>query len=45
MNPMDRKTAFNLGTMRSRGKSIKTLKQALSALKLIERAQELGWEK
>lgn len=45
MNPMDRKTAFNLGTMRSRGKSIKTLKQALSALKLIERAQELGWQK
>lgn len=44
MNPMDRKTAFNLGTMRSRGKSIKTLKQALSALKLIERAQELGWK-
>lgn len=45
MNPMDRKTAFNFGTMRSRGKSIKTLKQAISALKLIERAQELGWQK
>lgn len=45
MNPMDRKTAFNFGTMQSRGKSIRTLKQALLALKLIERAQEYGWSK
>lgn len=45
MNPMDRKAAFNFGTMRSRGRSIKTLKQALYALKLIERAHDLGWNK
>lgn len=45
MSPLDRKSAFNLGTMRSRNRQISTLKQAQLALKLIERAKELGFKK
>lgn len=40
---LDRKTAFNLGTMRSRNRSL-DLKLALSALKIVEKAKELGYE-
>ena len=43
MPPLDRKEALSLGARRSQGKSI-TLKGALKALKLIERAKELGWK-
>jgi len=44
LNPLERKAAFNFGTMRSRNRSIKTLKQALFALKIKEKAEELGYQ-
>lgn len=44
LTPIDRKAAFNFGTMRSRDRSFKTLKQAQYALKLVEKAIELGFE-
>lgn len=44
LGPIERKTAFNLGTMRSRNKGIKSLKQALFALKIVEMAKELGFQ-
>ncbi len=43
LTPLDRKSAFNYGTMHSRGKAFKTLKQAQHALKLVEQAKELGY--
>lgn len=42
--PIDRKAAFNFGTMRSRNRSFASLKQALYALKIVEKAKELGFE-
>lgn len=42
--PLDRKAAFNFGTMRSRNKGMKSLKQAQYALKIATRARELGYE-
>lgn len=45
MSPLDRKTAFNLGTLRSRNQGVKSLKQALSALRIREEAIELGFKK
>ena len=45
LNPLERKAAFNFGTMRSRNRSIKTLKQALFALKIKEKAEELGYQR
>lgn len=44
LTPIDRKAAFNFGTMRSRNRGMKSLKQAQYALKIIARAQELGFE-
>lgn len=44
LSPLERKAAFNFGTMRSRNRSIKTLKQAKSALKIKEKAEELGYQ-
>lgn len=43
LNPVDRKAAFNFGTMRSRGKKFASLKQALYALKIAKKAEELGF--
>lgn len=44
LTPIDRKAAFNFGTMRSRNRGMKTFKQAQYALKIVARAQELGFE-
>lgn len=44
LTPIDRKAAFNFGTMRSRGKTFASLKQAQYALKIAKRAEELGFE-
>lgn len=43
LTPMDRKAAFNFGTMRSRNRTFKSLKQAQNALKIVEKAKELGF--
>ncbi|MBQ9677247.1 MAG: AIPR family protein [Prevotella sp.] len=43
LTPMERKAAFNYGTMRSRNRPITSLKQALTALKIVEKAQEQGF--
>lgn len=44
LTPLERKAAFNFGTMRSRNQGMKSLKQAQFALKIIEMANELGFE-
>lgn len=44
LTPMDRKAAFNFGTMRSRNRTFKSLKQAQYALKIVEKAVELGFK-
>ena len=44
LSPLERKAAFNFGTMRSRNRGIKTLKQAQFALKIVEKAEELGFQ-
>ena len=44
LTPIERKAAFNYGTMKSRNRSITSLKQALLALKIVEKAKELGFE-
>lgn len=44
LSPLERKAAFNFGTMRSRGQSMKSLKQAQFALGVIEKARELGFQ-
>ena len=44
LTPMDRKAAFNFGTMRSRNRAFKSLKQAQYALKIVEKAKELGFQ-
>lgn len=41
--PIERKAAFNFGTMRSRNKGM-SLKQAQFAIKIIEKAKDLGFE-
>ena len=43
LTPIERKAAFNFGTMKSRNRSISSLKQALFALKIVEKAKELGY--
>lgn len=43
LTPMDRKAAFNFGTMRSRGRGFKTIKQAQYALKVSKMAEDLGF--
>ena len=45
LTPMDRKAAYNFGTMRSRNRTFKSLKQAQYAIKIVEMAQELGFQK
>lgn len=44
LSPLERKAAFNFGTLRSRNRGMKTLKQAQFALKIIEKAEELGFQ-
>lgn len=44
LSPLERKAAFNFGTMRSRNRSFKSLKQAQFALKIVEKAEELGYQ-
>lgn len=44
LTPIERKAAFNFGTMRSRNRSFGSLKQALFALKIVEKAKELGFK-
>jgi hypothetical protein len=44
LTPIERKAAFNFGTMASRGRQFKTLKQAKFALKIVEKAKDLGFE-
>lgn len=44
LTPMERKAAFNFGTMASRGRKMKSLKQALFALRIVEKAKEQGFE-
>lgn len=44
LTPIERKAAFNFGTMKSRNRGITSLKQALFALKIVEKAKELGFE-
>lgn len=44
LTPLERKAAFNFGTMRSRNRPIKTLRQAQFALKIVEKAVELGYQ-
>lgn len=43
LTPMERKSAFNFGTMQSRGRKINSLKQALFALSIVEKAEEKGF--
>lgn len=43
LSPLERKAAFNFGTMRSRNRPISSLKQAQFALKIISKAKELGY--
>lgn len=44
LSPLERKAAFNFGTMRSRNRNINSLKQAQFALKIVEKAEELGYQ-
>lgn len=44
LTPIERKAAFNFGTMKSRNRSMTSLKQALFALKIVEKAEGLGYE-
>jgi len=43
LTPIERKAAFNFGTMKSRNRGITSLKQAVFALKIVEKAAELGY--
>lgn len=43
LTPLDRKAAFNFGTMHSRNRPFKSLKQAQYALKIVAKAEELGF--
>lgn len=43
LTPIDRKAAFNFGTMKSRNRGMKSLKQAQYALKIASKAIELGF--
>lgn len=44
LTPIDRKAAFNFGTLRHRNRGFASLKQALYALKIYSRAKELGFK-
>ena len=43
LTPIDRKAAFNFGTMRSRGRGFASLRQAMYALKIVNSAKENGF--
>lgn len=43
LTPLERKAAFNFGTLKSRNQGIKSLKQAQFALSIVEKAKELGF--
>lgn len=43
LTPIDRKAAFNFGSIRSRNQKFKSLKQALYALKIFASAKEAGF--
>lgn len=43
LTPIDRKAAFNFGTMRSRGRAFASLKQAMYALRIANSAKEQGF--
>lgn len=43
LTPIDRKAAFNFGTMRSRGRAFASLKQAMYALRIANTAKEQGF--
>lgn len=43
LTPIDRKAAFNFGTMRSRGRAFASLKQAMYALRIANAAKEQGF--
>ncbi len=45
LTPIERKAAFNFGTMKSRNRGITSLKQALFALSIIEKSKGLGFDK
>ena len=45
LTPLERKEVFNYGTMRSRNRTFKSLKQALNALNIIKKAREYGFNK
>lgn len=44
LTPMEIKAAFNFGTMQSRNRKINSLKQAQFALKIVDKAQEMGFK-
>lgn len=44
LTPLERKAAFNFGTMKSRSRKFTTLKQAQFALKIVAKAKELGFD-
>ena len=44
LTPIDRKAAFNFGTLRHRNRGFASLKQALYALKIYSKAKELGFK-
>lgn len=44
LTPIERKAAFNFGAKKSNNRSFSSLKQALFALQIIEKAKELGYE-
>lgn len=44
LTPIERKAAFNFGMMRSRNRPFKSLKQAQYALKIVGKAEELGFD-
>lgn len=44
LTPIDRKAAYNFGMMKARNHPFKSLKQAQYALKIVAKAQELGFQ-
>lgn len=44
LTPLERKAAFNFGTLRSRNQGMRSLKQAQFALSIKEKAEELGFQ-
>lgn len=45
LTPIDRKSAFNFGSMRDNGRGFASLKQAMNALRIISAAREQGFDK